>query len=226
LPHDRGHVSALPLDRGDPHRAAQSLQLVYDNLRHPAADISGMMHVSPEWRSTMVRNARMQLAAVLAAGALLGCLAASGRQNLSLRADAGPSPAEAASEKPIESPGDARPACCDEVNEGLVLAQANGVAPGGAAPQPPTQPAPAQKAAEAPADKRPRNMIFVICDQETHHLTASKDYKLPARQALMRHGVTFQNHYIASAMCTASRAAFLTGQPPQVTGVFDQMQYT
>jgi arylsulfatase len=78
----------------------------------------------------------------------------------------------------------------------------------------------------AEGDKRPRNIIFVICDQETYHLTARDDYKLPARQALMRHGVTFRNHYIASAMCTASRAAFLTGQPPQVTGVFDQMQYS
>jgi arylsulfatase len=70
------------------------------------------------------------------------------------------------------------------------------------------------------------NIIFVICDQETYHLTARKDYKLPARQALMRRGVTFRNHYIASAMCTPSRAAFLTGQPPQVNGVFDQMEYS
>ena len=27
-------------------------------------------------------------------------------------------------------------------------------------------------------------------------------------------------------MCTASRASFLTGQPPHVTGVIDQMQYS
>jgi arylsulfatase len=85
---------------------------------------------------------------------------------------------------------------------------------------------PAPTPAAPPADKPPRNIIFVICDQETYHLTARGDYKLPARQALMRHGVTFRNHYIASAMCTASRAAFLTGQPPQVTGVCDQMQYS
>jgi arylsulfatase len=85
---------------------------------------------------------------------------------------------------------------------------------------------PAPTPAAPLADKPPRNIIFVICDQETHHLTARGDYKLPARQALMRHGVTFRNHYIASAMCTASRAAFLTGQPPQVTGVCDQMQYS
>jgi arylsulfatase len=76
------------------------------------------------------------------------------------------------------------------------------------------------------AGKPPRNIIFVICDQETYHLTARDDFQLPARQALMRHGVTFRNHYIASAMCTPSRAAFLTGQPPQVNGVFDQMEYS
>jgi arylsulfatase len=85
---------------------------------------------------------------------------------------------------------------------------------------------PAQTRAAPPADKPSRNIIFVICDQETYQLTARDDFKLPARQALMRHGVTFRNHYIASAMCSASRAAFLTGQPPQVTGVCDQMQYT
>src|SRR5262249_33917526 len=126
---------------------------------------------------TMLRNARVQMAAVLAVGALLGYLAVSGR--LSLIARAG----------------------------------------GGAEPQPPTPTSPAQAPGAPAADKPPRNIIFVICDQEPYPLTARDDYKLPARQALMRHGVTFRNHYIASAMCTASRAAFLTGQPPQVTGV-------
>jgi arylsulfatase len=96
----------------------------------------------------------------------------------------------------------------------------------GPAATPTAQPAPAQAPAATAADKPPRNIIFVICDQETQHLTARGDYKLPARQALMRHGVTFGNHYIASAMCTPSRAAFLTGQPPQVNGVFDQMEYS
>jgi arylsulfatase len=85
---------------------------------------------------------------------------------------------------------------------------------------------PAFKAAAAKPSRGKTNIIFVICDQEAYHLTARNDYKLPARQALARRGVTFRNHYIASAMCTPSRAAFLTGQPPQVNGVFDQMEYT
>ncbi|HTO46633.1 MAG TPA: sulfatase-like hydrolase/transferase, partial [Burkholderiales bacterium] len=73
--------------------------------------------------------------------------------------------------------------------------------------------------------KPPYNIIFVISDQRSHRLFAGADYSLPALDAIARRGVTFRNHYIASAMCSPSRAAFLTGQPPQVNGVTDQMQY-
>jgi hypothetical protein len=69
------------------------------------------------------------------------------------------------------------------------------------------------------------NIIFVISDQRTYRLFAGQDYSLPAIDAVARHGATFRNHYIASAMCSPSRAAFLSGQPPQVNGVVDQMQY-
>jgi hypothetical protein len=75
------------------------------------------------------------------------------------------------------------------------------------------------------AGKPAYNIIFVISDQRSYRLFAGKDYSLPAIDAIARHGVTFRNHYIASAMCSPSRAAFLSGQPPQVNGVFDQMQY-
>lgn len=74
-------------------------------------------------------------------------------------------------------------------------------------------------------DKPPYNLIFVIVDQQTHRLLVHGDYALPATQAIAARGVTFSNHYIASAMCTASRAAFFTGRTPQSTGVIDQMQY-
>ena len=73
--------------------------------------------------------------------------------------------------------------------------------------------------------KPPYNIIFVITDQRTYRLFAGADYSLPALDTIARHGVTFRNHYIASAMCSPSRAAFLTGQPPQVNGVTDQMLY-
>jgi len=60
----------------------------------------------------------------------------------------------------------------------------------------------------------PYNIVFIIVDQRTQRLLAGPDYALPGIDAIARHGVTFQNHYISSAMCTASRASFLTGQPP------------
>ena len=68
------------------------------------------------------------------------------------------------------------------------------------------------------------NIIFVISDQEADHLLVSGDYELPARAELRRKGFDFRNHYTASAMCTPSRAAFFSGTPPQVNGVFDQME--
>ena len=74
-------------------------------------------------------------------------------------------------------------------------------------------------------DKPPYNILFVISDQRSHRLFAGGDYSLPATDAIANRGVTFNNHYIASAMCSPSRASFLTGRPPQVHHVFDQMEY-
>jgi arylsulfatase A-like enzyme len=82
-----------------------------------------------------------------------------------------------------------------------------------------------QPAPSATTGAPPYNIVFVIVDQRAHRLLAGADYTLPAMDAIARHGVTFQNHYIASAMCSPSRAALLTGQPPQVNGVIDQMEY-
>jgi arylsulfatase A-like enzyme len=82
-----------------------------------------------------------------------------------------------------------------------------------------------QPAPSATTATRPYNIVFVIVDQRAHRLLAGADYTLPAMDAIARHGVTFQSHYIASAMCSPSRAALLSGQPPQVNGVIDQMEY-
>jgi arylsulfatase len=86
----------------------------------------------------------------------------------------------------------------------------------------------AQEGQQARTDaigKPPYNVVFLIVDQLAYRLLAGPDYSRPALDSIARHGVTFQNHYISSAMCSPSRASFLTGQPPQVTGVIDQMQY-
>src|SRR5580692_6409592 len=88
----------------------------------------------------------------------------------------------------------------------------------------------AAQAAQAPsaggAGKPPYNIIFIIVDQRVERLLAGADYELPAMKALADHGVTFPKHYISAAQCSPSRASFLTGQPPQVTGVIDQMQFS
>jgi len=78
---------------------------------------------------------------------------------------------------------------------------------------------------EAPT-KQPYNILLVLCDQEQYKLLAASGYELPARQRLEQKGIVFQNHYVASTMCSPSRAALLTGQPPQKNGVFDQMEYS
>jgi arylsulfatase len=83
--------------------------------------------------------------------------------------------------------------------------------------------------AQAPAPnaaKPPYNIVFIIVDQQADRLLAAPDYSLPALEAIASHGVRFQNHYIASAMCSPSRATFLTGRPPQFHHVIDQMQYS
>jgi arylsulfatase A-like enzyme len=74
--------------------------------------------------------------------------------------------------------------------------------------------------------KPPHNIVFIIVDQRVEKLLAGSDYSLPAMNALASHGVTFSKHFISSAQCSPSRASFLTGQPPQVTGVIDQMQFS
>jgi arylsulfatase len=83
---------------------------------------------------------------------------------------------------------------------------------------------PASAKAAAGPEKKP-NIVFIITDQRAYRLFAGADYTLPGMDTIAKHGVTFRNHYIASAMCSPSRAAFLSGQPPQVNHVIDQMQY-
>jgi arylsulfatase len=71
---------------------------------------------------------------------------------------------------------------------------------------------------------RPYNVILIITDEECYHLRPAQGFATPARDELRRRGTTFLNHYIGSAMCTPSRGVMFSGQPPQVNGVFDQME--
>ena len=82
----------------------------------------------------------------------------------------------------------------------------------------------AQAPGKTPAPNHPLNIILVIRDQTRYDLPVAAGYSMPALDRLAQQGVVFRNHYVASAMCTPSRAALFTGQPPQVNGVFDQME--
>src|SRR5271157_2314848 len=82
----------------------------------------------------------------------------------------------------------------------------------------------AQGPGKTPAPNHPLNIILVIRDQTRYDLPIASGYNMPALDRLAQQGVVFRNHYVASAMCTPSRAALFSGQPPQVNGVFDQME--
>ena len=82
----------------------------------------------------------------------------------------------------------------------------------------------AQVPGKTPAPNHPLNIILVIRDQTRYDLPIASGYNMPALDRLAQQGVVFRNHYVASAMCTPSRAALFSGQPPQVNGVFDQME--
>lgn len=71
---------------------------------------------------------------------------------------------------------------------------------------------------------RPYNVLLIMTDEESGRLLTPKDYGLPARAMLRKRGTTFANHYIGAAMCTPSRGVMFSGHPPQVNGVFDQME--
>lgn len=80
-------------------------------------------------------------------------------------------------------------------------------------------------AAPSHAAPPPYDIVLVISDQEQYALRPAAGYVLKARERIARRGITFRNHYAAAAMCSPSRAALLTGLPPQRNGVFDQMEY-
>ncbi|HEX4012887.1 MAG TPA: sulfatase-like hydrolase/transferase [Candidatus Cybelea sp.] len=80
-------------------------------------------------------------------------------------------------------------------------------------------------ARKGPPGKAPYNVVFIIVDQQTHQLLGGPEYTLPGTGIIARNGVSFVNHYIASAQCSPSRATLLTGRPPQYHRVIDQMQF-
>jgi len=69
------------------------------------------------------------------------------------------------------------------------------------------------------------NILFISSDQESFEYPTVPGFELPNRQRIAAAGVTFQRHYTASNMCTASRGVIYTGRHVQQTGLFDNSNY-
>ena len=78
--------------------------------------------------------------------------------------------------------------------------------------------------ADAPDEGR-RNVLFITCDQRMFQPVRAKAFRQPALDRLAARGVTFENHYISSAVCTPSRGGIYTGLAPQVTGIREEMMF-
>jgi arylsulfatase A-like enzyme len=106
---------------------------------------------------------------------------------------------------------------------GVLAGPAGAQAPDDQAAKPGAATAPVPASRSTPLD-RPYNVVLFISDEETYHLRPTEGYSTPAREELQRRGTTFRKHYIGAAMCTPSRGVMFSGQPPQVNGVYDQME--
>ncbi|MCA8938059.1 MAG: sulfatase-like hydrolase/transferase, partial [Planctomycetes bacterium] len=67
----------------------------------------------------------------------------------------------------------------------------------------------------------PYNVVLITADQERWF--ERWPFPAPGRERLRRMGVAFENHQIASNVCSPSRSVIYTGQHIQHTGVFDNV---
>ena len=72
---------------------------------------------------------------------------------------------------------------------------------------------------------KPYNILFIMVDQERYFKKMPKGLMLPAHERMKRTGVSFDNHYICSSVCTPSRSNILTGQHIVHTGMFDNTNF-
>ena len=73
----------------------------------------------------------------------------------------------------------------------------------------------------------PYNILMLVTDQERHMRAGELPigYQLLGHERLAKRGVVFENHQIASCVCTPSRAVLYTGQHIQHTGMFDNTNF-
>ncbi len=81
--------------------------------------------------------------------------------------------------------------------------------------------------ASGDAAKRP-NFVFILCDDLRKGALGSEGHpfiKTPNIDRLGREGMTFENAFVATPVCSPSRASFLTGQFPHTHGVIKNTRY-
>jgi arylsulfatase len=156
----------------------------------------------------MFRSTKVQMLLVLAAGALVGFAAASGRLNPFQKADAGQPGGASGVTKTPESEPDACPACCSEgPKKGQLLVKADSD----------------EKGLKAKANGKKPNILFIMGDDVgwfnigAYHRGIMSG-KTPNLDKLAADGVVFTDYY-AEASCTAGRANFITGEIPLRTGL-------
>lgn len=89
---------------------------------------------------------------------------------------------------------------------------------------PPTAPDPTPVPRPTPTavpDGRPPNIVLLVTDQERYFDTWP--FPVPGRERLAAMGVRFDNHQIASNVCSPSRSVLYTGRHIQQTGVYDNV---
>ena len=71
------------------------------------------------------------------------------------------------------------------------------------------------------------NILMIVTDQESYIAPSElpAGYQLPGHEKLAAGGIVFENHQIASCVCTPSRAVIYTGLHIQNNGMFDNTNF-
>lgn len=157
----------------------------------------------------MIKNTRVQMIAMLAAGGLLGYAAASGKLIGFRNANARPPESVVGLSENGPVPCDTGACCCEGATSGQLVAMAG--ANGNAA------------AAAVEANGKKPNIVFIMGDDVgwfnigAYHRGIMSG-RTPNLDRLASQGMLFTDYY-AEASCTAGRANFITGQLPIRTGL-------
>ena len=76
-------------------------------------------------------------------------------------------------------------------------------------------------------ESRKYNILMIVSDQQRYFPPEAlpPGFRLPGHEKLASRGVVFENHQIASNVCTPSRAVIYTGKHIQNNGVFDNVDF-